>query len=99
MIDWVGRTAIHCTNELHEVREWSLNVNVSRDTMQHTATNCNTLQQTATHCTNEVDQVQEWSLNIISSRHTLQRTATHCNALQHRLMKWKSGVMSLQDGV
>jgi len=38
------------------------------NTLQQTASHCNTLQHTATHC---------------NTRNTLQRTTTHCNALQH----------------
>jgi len=48
-----------------------------RNTLQHTATHCNTLQHSATHV-----------IHTCVARHvtcliTLQHTATHCNTLQH----------------
>jgi len=45
------------------------------DSLQHTATHCNTLQRTATDCSTLQHTATHCS--------TLQRTATHCNTLQH----------------
>jgi len=44
--------------------------------MQHTATDCNTLQLTATHCSTRRPRRNATHCN------TLQHTATHCNRLQ-----------------
>jgi len=66
------------------------------NTLQHTATHCNTLQ----HCNSmlmiyvsakptdstsggsNIESVTMWLMNSV--RNTLQHTATHCNTLQHR---------------
>ena len=54
--------------------------------LQHTATHCNTLQHTATHCIS----LQHTATIFHALQHndathcsTLQHTATHCNTLQH----------------
>ena len=52
------------------------------NTLQHTATHCNTLlQRTATHWKNLSETSQLTGLG--RERLTLQHTATHCNTLQH----------------
>ena len=45
------------------------------DSLQHTATLCNTLQHPATHC----NTLQHTAIHC----NTPQHTATHCNTLQH----------------
>jgi len=47
--------------------------------LQHTATNCNTLQQTATHTATPCNTRQHTATYYSA----LQHTATHCNTLQH----------------
>jgi len=57
------------------------------NTPQHTTTHCNTLQHTATHCNTLFSRLLQ--ATIFSAWHTsthcnpLQPTATHCNTLQH----------------
>ena len=59
------------------------------DTLQHTATHCNSLQQIATHCNTlqhtaaHCNKLQCTGCPERARCNTLQRTATHCNALQH----------------
>ena len=52
------------------------------DTLQRTATCCNTLQHTATHIQG---LAVDWSCHVTLTLlpDTLQHTATHCNTLQH----------------
>jgi len=61
-----------------------------RKTLQHTATNCNSLQHNATHNTLQHNATQffeshlsKMKLNTITVRKTLQHTATQRNTLQH----------------
>jgi len=60
-----------------------------RNTLQHTATHCNThcntLQHTATHCNNSVWLWILWHEGRMTATHcnTLQLNATHCKTLQH----------------
>ena len=49
-------------------------------TVQHTATHCNTLQHTATHCNTDPPLHLQY-LPIQKETHV--HTATHCNTLQH----------------
>jgi len=58
--------------------------------LQHTATQCNTLQHTATHCnTLQCTATHRRGCTPHTMQHTathsnaLQHTATHCNTLQH----------------
>ena len=83
----------------HNVYRMPLWSTLSKGTLQHTATHCNTLQNTlqhsATHCNTggryDVDQHGRFCpfLYISTLRHTathckrLQKIATHYNALQH----------------
>jgi len=48
------------------------------ESLQHTATHCNTLQHTATHC-----NTQAHSHCDICVNESLQHTATHCNTQAH----------------
>jgi len=65
------------------------------DTLQHTATHCNTMYNTATHCSalqlaaTHCNTLQHTAAHCNTLSHTathcntLQHTATHCNTLQH----------------
>ena len=69
------------------------------NTVQHTATHCNTLQfrhcnTHPTYCNTQYECGLKWMLDwirallrrtrCIATHNTLQHTATHCNTLQHR---------------
>ena len=60
---------------------------LTEDTLQHTATHCNTLPHTATHC-NTLQHTTWYCTTFATHCTTLQHTATHCNTLPHTAARW-----------
>jgi len=74
--DCMGQSYIWCI-ETADAREKNV-ARATPNTLQHTATHCNTIQLTATRCTFENSVRQKRS-----SEGTSKGTAKHCSALQH----------------
>ena len=72
-------TATHCNTLQHTAPCLPANHIQSTDSLQHTATHCNTLQHTATHC----NTLQHSATHC----NTLQHSATHCNTLQYTVTR------------